>query len=159
MDQIPDITTYIIGWRSWIVNSDRLLGVRYETCRLVNILPIIWLPREALHAKHHEYWVVLPSLDEISHTAPARSCTCGIYAMKTLEQFYTPEFTFAECIYRLWKISHMDIGRVALWGRISEHENGYRAEFAYPLSLFYASDTIFKQYGIVQEETPTSSSL
>lgn len=32
--------------------------------------------------------------------------------------------------------SHVVTGQVALWGRVVEHEYGYRAEYAYPYTLF-----------------------
>lgn len=31
----------------------------------------------------------------------------------------------------------MVIGRVALWGEVIEHEDGYRAEYAKPLTIEY----------------------
>jgi preprotein translocase subunit YajC len=33
-------------------------------------------------------------------------------------------------------------GEVYLWGRVVEHERGWRAQFAYPKTLFLAADTI-----------------
>jgi len=32
------------------------------------------------------------------------------------------------------------VGQVSLWGRVVEHERGYRAEFAYPYALFLSQE-------------------
>lgn len=61
-----------------------------------------------------------------AHEAPDEGCMCGIYAMRTVEALvdtlhYRP----------------MILGRIALWGNVVVHEDGYRAEYAYPQLLFY----------------------
>lgn len=49
------------------------------------------------------------------HAAPQLSCTCGYYAFKD----------FKDCIqYRMG----LALGAVSLWGRVVEHERGWRAE-------------------------------
>lgn len=62
------------------------------------------------------------------HDAPHFDCTCGLYGYKsvkcleqTFEQFYK-----GNCV----------LGCVALWGRITEHTDGYRAEYGYPQVLY-----------------------
>ena len=76
-------------------------------------------------------------------TAPAGACTCGIYAVKTyraaLERLRLEGQVHALRLQlpggpvgRAW-------GAVKIWGRVIEHESGYRAEFAYPSHL-YCSD-------------------
>src|SRR5262249_15702552 len=39
------------------------------------------------------------------------------------------------------------VGSVALWGRIIEHEHGYRSEFAYPQRLRLVCSICFWQLG------------
>ena len=56
------------------------------------------------------------------HLAPDLSCSCGIYAYNSREGVIND---FPREI----------IGQVYLWGRVIEHEHGYRAQFAYPKSL------------------------
>jgi len=51
-------------------------------------------------------------------------CWCGIYACKHWEH------QDVDSRYGL-------VGIVALWGRVFEHEDGYRAQYAYPLELWY----------------------
>lgn len=62
------------------------------------------------------------------HDAPHFDCTCGLYgykSVKCLEQTF-PAFYKGNCV----------LGRVALWGRITEHTDGYRAEYGYPQVLY-----------------------
>lgn len=58
---------------------------------------------------------------------PAKRCLCGIYALKNPLDAY---------LY----------GKVALWGRIIEHKDGYRAQYAYPVELYVPGN-----YSIYQE--------
>lgn len=60
------------------------------------------------------------------HEAPAEDHSCGIYAMKTVAAL-AKTFHYGPSV----------IGRVALWGEVIEHEDGYRAEYAYPQVFFY----------------------
>jgi len=46
----------------------------------------------------------------------------------------------------LWERRDVAFGRVSLWGNIVEHEDGYRAEFAYPLDLYIYSGLLVTQY-------------
>ncbi len=58
------------------------------------------------------------------HEPPGDGCTCGVYAARTLDHL-------TEINYRDFGIS----GEVHLWGKVWQHELGYRAEFAYPRKL------------------------
>jgi len=75
----------------------------------------------------------------------------GIHAFKekTLPKNYDyeiPNITHGECLV---------YGQVALWGKVIEHEDGYRAEHAYPMHVFIPNiknstiiaQTIRKDYG------------
>jgi hypothetical protein len=55
------------------------------------------------------------------HDAPHEECTCGIYAVKTRQHFRGAGYER----YGIY-------GEVYLWGKVVEHELGYRAQFAYP---------------------------
>ena len=58
--------------------------------------------------------------------APSADCTCGWYAVKDrscLSSDGGPKRTIVG-------------GVVALWGRVIEHEHGYRAQYAYPVRLW-----------------------
>jgi hypothetical protein len=57
------------------------------------------------------------------HPTPVAGCTCGIYASSSLRTLVTstPAMPAVSAV-----------GTVALWGRVIEHERGWRAEYAYP---------------------------
>lgn len=78
------------------------------------LLPVGWTFRIAMRD------IMLPPL----HTeAPAESCSCGIYALKSRA---------AAVAYG----QHTSVlGEVYLWGKVIEGEDGYRAQYAYPKSL------------------------
>jgi hypothetical protein len=66
-----------------------------------------------------------------AHEPPETDCTCGVYASKSLEQLLT--MGYAKCGIH---------GEVYLWGTVVEHELGWRAQFAYPKTLFLPPDLI-----------------
>jgi hypothetical protein len=69
------------------------------------------------------------------HVAPNVDCTCGLYG------------THGADILRRTKAPAV-LGRVALWGRVVEHELGYRAQFAYPQRLRLACYLCFWQWSV-----------
>lgn len=68
-----------------------------------------------------------------THGAPAEHCECGLYAVndvRHLDLYRDPvERKDGTCIA-------IAAGRVSLWGRVYEHEKGYRAQYAYPAALW-----------------------
>ena len=101
----------LMAWRSWA-----LTGTGAGEGLLLR--PVVgrsrqWQPREITRAacKRHRY-----------HDAPDLDCRCGLHAsqsMAILSRTRCPAV----------------LGRVAMWGRIVEHDFGYRAQFAYPQRL------------------------
>jgi hypothetical protein len=69
------------------------------------------------------------------HRAPAADCTCGLHGSKAIPLL---KRTRGPSV----------IGRAALWGRVVEHELGYRAEFAYPQRLALLCPVCFWQRGL-----------
>lgn len=59
------------------------------------------------------------------HLAPDPACKCGFYAHKSKE----------ENLFEFGRLQSA-FGKVALWGRVVECGNGYRAQFMYPLRLW-----------------------
>lgn len=55
--------------------------------------------------------------------APVASCTCGHYATSRLSKVPIPNVDDSELIV---------IGQVIMWGRLIEHNEGWRAQYAYP---------------------------
>jgi hypothetical protein len=66
-----------------------------------------------------------------AHEPPQTNCTCGVYAAKNLEHLC--QFGYEG------RGIH---GEVYLWGTVVEHELGWRAQFAYPKTLFLPPDLI-----------------
>lgn len=71
--------------------------------------------------------------------APVKGCDCGIHALKSLQaaeqRIQEENQGFFSVLWRD-RVEGRAWGEVKIWGRIIEHEIGYRAEFAYPSSLF-----------------------
>lgn len=100
----------IVGWRRWSVPMFEDVLISTNGTR--------WIPSQKLQA----------------HCAAGDAgcckgilCTCGIYCYKIRSQVETLENQPTEN-------THV-YGEVYLWGRVVEHEHGYRAQFAYPKSL------------------------
>ena len=101
----------IVAWRAWALTGHRdgtelLLRPVAKRART-------WRPREVVEAScRTSRW----------HEAPDPACTCGLHGTHGIE------------VLRKTKCPAV-LGRVALWGRVIEHEQGYRAQFAYPQRL------------------------
>jgi hypothetical protein len=95
-------------------------------------------------------------------SAPVYACACGIYAVKTLRaalqrirtegQVHALQLRhFGGPVGRAW-------GAVKIWGRVIEHESGYRAEFAYPSHLYCDDATLASRvaalYGVPCDYKP-----
>ena len=108
----------------------------------VYISPIIghrvwgWDAKEGVKSLHGDAWlpgraIAAECILNYNHECPADDCSCGVYAAKIYEH--------------LAKIGHQRMGpflhgEVCLWGRVVEHEFGYRAQFAYPQTFVLPSN-------------------
>lgn len=101
----------ILAWRSWTLTGRR--DGEGLLLRPVTAGSRAWRPREIAQATCRLAW---------SHEAPNLDCSCGLHATRAIE---TLRRTRCPAV----------LGRVALWGRVIEHELGYRARFAYPQRL------------------------
>lgn len=108
MSRIPDYSEYIVGWRLWVVYANRLHSV---------VMLDEWHPKEVFAVPELlSYLMKAGRLD-------GSTSSVGIYALKDPWQLmWLPDRSLA-------------VGRVALWGWVYEHERGYRAQYAYPLSI------------------------
>ena len=110
------------AWRAWKIDSDngqlvlRSLGIDYQ-----------WPVRQEVRAVCQREKIGWGS-PHFGEGIPNASCTCGFWATKHRELAPRPLMNFT---YRIGIVG----GKVALWGDIIEHEEGFRAQFAYPLSL------------------------
>jgi hypothetical protein len=101
----------VLAWRAWSLSGRRdgsglLLRPVARRART-------WRPREVVEASCRTSRL---------HEAPDPACTCGLHGTHDLETLR-------------WTKSPAVVGRVALWGRVIEHEHGFRARYAYPQRL------------------------
>jgi hypothetical protein len=113
----------IVAWRAW-----SLTGRRDATGLLLR--PVSgrsrpWPPGRPAHATCR--------LARF-HVAPHADCTCGLHGTHGVDRL------------RRTKCPAV-LGRVALWGRVIEHELGYRAAFGYPQRLRLICQFCFWQWG------------
>jgi len=124
--KIPDYVSPIIAYRVWQWDGSLLKSLSGES----------WYPRQPLTARCC-----------LSHQPPHQNCRCGIYAhkldsgprmcslprMSSLPRMRSaPKTSYSACIG----------GEVYLWGTVVEHEFGWRAQFAYPKSIFVPCEMI-----------------
>lgn len=99
----------ILAYRAWRI-AENLLHSCTSDCA--------WQPRERMDARCSY---------GIEHArVPAWDCQCGFYAYKTDAALTRSRYARGRIV----------IGRVALWGRVVDHDHGYRAEHAYPQVLY-----------------------
>ncbi len=111
----------ITGWRTWNLSDDPVSG---PVLHPVGPGVDTWWPRQPLRARCGATPIL--SLFRPPHDAPAPGCTCGIYAARSLQALDRPR--------PAWPPPPV-VGTVSLWGRVIEHERGWRAAFAYPARL------------------------
>jgi hypothetical protein len=119
----PVLTEAVEGWRAWsLAGSPDLTEVR--------LLPIgtsgrPWPAREAARAtcgrRRHD-------------RVPDPDCTCGLHAATSLNALRHAR-------------DPAIVGRVALWGRVIEHDRGFRGEIGYPQRLGLVCQLCFWQWG------------
>ena len=105
---IPTFLNYIRAYRLWRIGYDGRdpwllsLNDRFK-----------WLYKEESHFRC--------SLFSLSHKTLDLSCTCGIYGWKKWRKEHLKEIDEGSVF-----------GLINLWGKVIEHDLGYRAEYAYP---------------------------
>lgn len=122
LDALPDRLGYTRGWRAWYLGRDDTL--RSVLARLRNVR---WRPGEPVSADCDEEY---EHEHEYEHAAPGIDCNCGLHAGRSAEQ----ALRFGAFDDPLERIV---VGEVALWGTIVEHDRGWRAQKAYPLTLSF----------------------
>ena len=110
MTEAPDLAAPLTGWRLWLLDADDegpVLTSPVVTSR--------WPARVATTA----------SCRAGCERPPAWGCGCGLYATAHLDRLLTTGVT-----------AGVVLGCTALWGRVVEATEGWRAERGYPLVLF-----------------------
>jgi len=127
---------YITAWRWWrpsTKDDDIFSIINNSQERLFSIFTsFLWPPNSPLIATYFNYQPTPKEGGSFFAHVP------GIFAYKTEAIALNGPVTPGYC------------GRVALWGNIAEHERGYRAQYAYPLSLDYLCCLGFRDVGSAQ---------
>lgn len=128
---VPDLIEPIIGWRFWRIFFDTL---KSENTFLESaVVRRLWPHREKMTAAcfcRPEHYIHLES--------PAIESQCGIYAYKSLKHAFADADGLLCSGAMLRYYSGAILGKVKLWGKVQEHQFGYRAQFAYPYSFAVA---------------------
>ena len=122
---VPDYISPVAAYRVW----------QWDTAGLKSLCGEPWHPGQPLAARCRVYSagtiVGRAEAAHDAHDAPQADCTCGVYASKSLEHLRTTG-------YARYGIH----GEVYLWGTVVEHEQGWRAQLAYPKNLFLSPDAL-----------------
>jgi hypothetical protein len=114
----------ITAWRVWRVGPDGQLMSLFMSDSRDSYLP--W-PTSPEHAS-------CPA----PHQAPDPACRCGWHGCRSFDDAVRAA---AEAVWRDGASQFaLAVGTVSLWGRAIEHEDGWRAEHAYPRAV-YAIDS------------------
>jgi hypothetical protein len=129
---VPDLAVEtasepVVAWRAWALTGDRDGGA--AMLRPVAGRSRPWRPREVAEAtcKSARF-----------HQAPHPGCSCGLHGTHGFEILRKTRCPAA-------------FGRVAMWGRVIEHDHGYRAQFAYPQRLALVCQFCFWLWGPLAE--------
>jgi len=122
----PDYMEVITAWRAWKVEGTRLNALGSTG---------VWEPLKAIEATCNN------SFSSGGHPAPQMDCQCGIWAFKDLDRLVGALSTYSGI--RI-------LGKVSLWGRVMETENGFRAQYAYPAELWLLDDSL-EELGLIYD--------
>ncbi len=122
---VPDYISPVVGYRVWQWGATGLRSLNGEK----------WFAHQRMSAVCRAAASgSIAGLSKATHgpdELPYFGCTCGVYAAKTMDHLH-------QCGYGKFGVH----GEVYLWGKVVEHERGWRAQFAYPKTLLLAADTI-----------------
>jgi hypothetical protein len=122
-DRAPDSLEPVVGWRAW-----DLVHVDHDCWRLDSVIHrCVWPVRHELVA------ACLTTRGHVAktHFSPIDRCQCGIYATASLDRLANYVGQGLGPSPRL-----QAIGLVSLWGRLLQHEQGWRGSHGYPRRLW-----------------------
>jgi hypothetical protein len=122
-DRAPDVAGFLTGWRVWRMSVDGELVSAYS--------PAAWPARSPIVATCYE--------TGDAHAAPDEWCACGVYGCEEP----------GAALFYAHRSGSPVVGTARLWGRVVEHEAGWRAEKGYPDRLFVPRDVFDRHAGDV----------
>lgn len=119
----PDHISPVVAYRLW----------QWDVSGLKSLNGVLWVTGQALAAQCRATMRrrAVEGLAQSDHDAPLTDCRCGVYGSKRLDSLQ--RMCFWESGVR---------GEVLLWGTVVEHEHGWRAQYAYPKTLFLPSEAL-----------------
>lgn len=137
--EIPDYVTCLTGYRVWKVEYRYLYSIAWRK----GLAPGIATKALCARANYEGFKWYGPYGGHDTSTAPVEQCGCGYYSFKSLEDLATG--------YSLDDYREMVVGVVDIWGRVIEHEKGYRSEYMYPRELWISRpehEYLGEMYGV-----------
>jgi hypothetical protein len=138
LTELEPVAAAYVGFRHWHVEHGRLFSIGRHP------LDDVDCPSGAGAFGRIEWPVSgLTALPCRDGPAPALDCSCGVYATSDLRD---PGAAWRSGPHYARHV----IGAVALWGRVVEHETGYRAQHARPIALLegYGARRVADAYGV-----------
>jgi len=132
-EEVIDLSKPRIAYRAWQTNGRYLLSsyvLDFQNEDNVKQEAATWLPfaeKEAICAKANKK-------SRQHGLVPSKDCGCGFYGFHSLSDLLQIR---NKCFV---------IGRIAIWGRIWEHDFGYRSQYAYPQMLYIWPDKRANKY-------------
>lgn len=137
---VPDYISPVIAWRVWQLVDGGIASLNGQP----------WIPGKTLAASCAApgrpalpLGRAFPRHDAAAEV-PGLNCSCGVYAARSLS-----------CLRGMEYDRYGILGEVFLWGRVVEHENGWRGQFAYPKSFFLPSNQLGATLASVQSRLAT----
>ena len=135
---VEPVAAPYLGFRHWHVAGDRLYSIGPQP------LDDVRCPSGSSVTGRVEWPIEqLTAFPCATGPAPDLDCTCGIYATRRLRDPGSAWRSGPQYAVHV-------VGAVALWGRVVEHESGYRAQHARPVALLegFGVETVAGVYGV-----------
>ncbi len=130
---VPDLIEPITGWRFWKIFFDTNTLESENIFLESAVVKRLWPRREKMTAM-----CFCKPEHGIHPESPTIESQCGIHAYKSLKHVFADTKGLVGDGTMLSYYSGAILGRVRLWGKVQEHQFGYRAQFAYPCSFAIA---------------------